>query len=189
MDPVRGGQRERGAGFASGSTSKSACESAGGAAAAEDQGRRLGTKDDPRCELKRYLKVVLEGTTVEGTKTGHGVADLLLVIEGVPFDGVRAREESQNSNTLIFFLEPEINKPEWKGLLAGRARTETFAIALAVKDQGTIAAAAPVLKIVSTARASRPSSSGPGTQAVSTCFLACSSWRCSYSARRAPVAR
>jgi hypothetical protein len=111
-----------------------------------------GTDTTSPCELKRTLQIQLAGTTKDWTKTGRGVEDLLLVIQGVPFDGIRARQTSQDGKILLFFLDPEINKPEWKALLAGRERQEKFAFAMGIKDTGTVASATTLLKIVSTAQ-------------------------------------
>ena len=107
------------------------------------------------CELKKDMGITLTASVETWTKSGRSVDDLLLVINGLPFDHVRAVAPKRDSNFISVYLDPQADRDQWKRLFAGQDRTATFHVALAVREPGNIASTTTVLTLVSNARTAR----------------------------------
>jgi hypothetical protein len=110
-------------------------------------------KETP-CELGSLLQVRLESTQPL-IKRQRSLDTLLLVVNGLPFEHVTARVLDESGNKLRFKLDPRLDPGQWKALYAGQDAHADFYVALAVREPGNLAAAAPVLTLVSNAVTTR----------------------------------
>ena len=110
--------------------------------------------EDARCRAGKELTVVLTAsarTWVEASKRELG--EVAVVIGGVAFPHIRARAVEDNTSTLRFVLDQDLDAEQWKLLLAGQPRITTLPVALAVVEppESTPVGTAPRLRFISNA--------------------------------------
>ena len=110
--------------------------------------------ENARCRAGKELTVVLTASAqawVEASR--RELSEVAVVIGGVGFPHIRARALEDNTWTLRFVLDQDLDPDRWKLLLAGQPRITKFPIALALVEppEATPVGTEPRLRFISNA--------------------------------------